>query len=111
MDPREQRRERVRSVARELGISIRKQVRARWDGMLTAERTHRGRHVWRFRSAPGENERFLHIEHRAMANGSDPADRLLKLLDAQRWMELLEEGPHTALLLSARDGLAPLPQA
>jgi hypothetical protein len=98
-------------VARELGPAIRRQVRGRWKEVRTAERNEHGRHVWRFRTEPGGDERFLHIEHRAMLRGRDPAARLLERLSSERWLERLAQGAGTALLLSRDGQLVALPRA
>lgn len=100
MDPKETSRQRATRVASELGPVIRRQARGRWARVRVAERNERGRHVWRFRTGPGAEERFLHIEHRVMAQGRNPAARLLKRLDAGGWLDRLQDEPETALLLS-----------
>jgi hypothetical protein len=102
MDSNETRKQRVTRVARELSTELRRRARGRWAGVRTAQRDERGRHVWRFRAGKG-SERFLHIEHGAMVGGADPASRLLERLEAENWLDRLQEGPETALLLS-RDG-------
>ncbi|HEV2148663.1 MAG TPA: hypothetical protein VGR37_14765 [Longimicrobiaceae bacterium] len=109
MDPKETQKQRITRVARELGPAIREQARGRWTGLRTAERNEPGRHVWRFRSGPGGSERFLHIEHRAMMRGKDPAARLLERLEAEQWLDRLHDGPETALLLSRDGQLAAFP--
>jgi hypothetical protein len=101
MDPKETRKQCVMRVAREVSAIIRQQARGRWSGVRTAERNEPGRHVWRFQSGPGERERFLHIEHRAMVRGKNPAARLLERLESERWLDRLHQGPETALLLSS----------
>ncbi|MEX2570253.1 MAG: hypothetical protein WD737_03040 [Gemmatimonadota bacterium] len=103
MDPQENRTDRVTRVAKEMGAAIRKQARTKWKQVSTAERNEQGRHVWRFRSGPDQDERFLHIEHRTMVQGRNPAARLLKQLESQQWADRLEEDPSSALLL-ARNG-------
>jgi hypothetical protein len=100
MDPKNDRRLLVARVSAELGTAIRSQVRGRWEGMRTAERNEPGRHVWRFRTSEAGDERFLHVEHRAMVKGSDPAGRLMKRLEDERWLDRLRNGPETSLLLS-----------
>jgi hypothetical protein len=103
MDSKETQRERMTRVAREIGPTIRQQARGRWQDVRMAERNEHGRHVWRFRAGPDGGERFLHVEHRAMVKGKDPAARLLERLEEERWLDRLQKGPDTALLLS-RDG-------
>lgn len=109
MDPNETPRQRATRVASELGPILRRQARARWTQVRMAERNERGDHVWRFRPGPGAEERFLHIEHRAMAQGRNPAARLLKQLNAGGWLDRLYDGAETALLLSRDGQLVPLP--
>ena len=108
MDRNETPRQRVTRVASELGPIIRRQARGRWTQVRMAERNEHGRHVWRFRPGAGAEERFLHIEHRAMVRGRDPAARLLKRLDAEGWLDRLHDGSDTALLLSRDGQLVPL---
>ena len=109
MNPSESQREQITRVAGELSPAIREQARGRWKRVRTAERNERGRHVWRFRAGPGEGERFLHIEHRAMARG-DAGASLLEQLRAGRWLDLLQD-PQTAVLLSSDGRLTALPAA
>lgn len=111
MDPKETQKQTVTRVAQELGSAIRRQVRDQWNGVRMADRNEPGRHVWRFRSGAGGGERFLHIEHRAMVGGKNPAGRLLEQLQAEQWLDRLQQGPETALLLSRNGQLAALPQA
>jgi hypothetical protein len=65
-------------------------------------------------AVPGEprsgDERFLHIEHSAMVSGKDPAARLLEQLESERWLDRLQQGPETALLLSRDGQLAAFPR-
>ena len=103
MDANETQKQRMTRVAQELGAAIRRQARGRWKQVRTAERDETGRHVWRFRSGPDGGERFLHIEHRAMIQGTDPAAQLLQKLEAEHWLDRLQQGPENSLLLS-RDG-------
>jgi len=90
-------------VAKELGRRIRRQARGKWSGVQTAERNHRGYHVWRFRSGTGADERFLHVSHDAMEQTTDPSRLLYRQLRVGRWLDRLADGPDTALCLS-RDG-------
>ena len=110
MNPKETRQQQMKRVARKLSGTIRRQARERWTEVRTAERNERGRHVWRFRSGPAQGERFLHIEHGAMVQGKNPAARLLKQLEDAGWLDRLQQGPETALLLSKNGQLAALPQ-
>ena len=108
MTSRETEKQRITRVAGELGAAIREQARGRWKRVRTAERNERGRHVWRFRAGPGEGERFLHIEHRAMVQGRGTASSLLQQLEAGRWLDLLQASD-TAVLLSDDGQLTALP--
>ena len=108
MTPKESRKQQITHVAEELSAAIREQARGRWSRVRTAERNERGRHVWRFRAGPGEGERFLHIEHQAMARGADSAAPLLEQLRTGRWLDLLQ-APETAVLLSGDGRLTALP--
>jgi hypothetical protein len=110
MDSNETRKQRVTRCAEELSTAIRRQARGRWKGVRTAQRNESGRHVWRFRSSGGGSERFLHIEHGAMASGKDPSARLLELLEAERWLDRLHTGPEKALLLSTDGQLGAYPR-
>lgn len=110
MDRKETQKQRITRVARELSTTIRQQARGRWQEVRTAERNERGRHVWRFQSGPGGGERFLHIEHRAMVRGDDPAARVMERLESEHWLDRLQKGPETALLLSGNGQLAAFPQ-
>jgi hypothetical protein len=108
MDSGETQKQQITRVAGELSTTILEQARGRWQRVRTAQRNERGRHVWRFRSGRDAGERFLHIEHRAMVQGRDPATSLLEQLRTGRWLELLQ-GPDTAVLLSAGGELTTLP--
>jgi hypothetical protein len=104
MESRETRSQRMTRVARELSTSLRREARGGWQEVRTAERNERNRHVWRFQGRGGE--RFLHIEHRSLVQGKDPAARLLEQLAAERWMDRLRDGPDAALLLTGEGRLA-----
>ena len=108
MTPNEKQKAQITRVAGELTTAIREQARGRWKRVRTAERNERGRHVWRFRAGPGEGERFLHIEHRAMVQGRDAAASLLEQLRTGQWLDLLQ-GSETAVLLSRDGRLSTLP--
>jgi len=106
--PKESQKQQITRVASELSASIKEQARGRWQRVQTAERNERGRHVWRFRAGPGEAERFLHIEHRAMVQGQNAAASLLEQLQTGRWLDLLQDS-ETAVLLSRDGRLTSLP--
>lgn len=106
MDPKETRQERVTRVCRELSSSIRRRARGRWKEVRTAERNERDRHVWRFQAGPGAGDRFLHIEHRTLAQGTDAPKRLMQQLEQEGWLDRLQAGPDKSLLLSADGQLA-----
>ena len=108
MTPREMQKQQITRVAGELSAAIREQARGRWSRVHTAERNEGGRHVWRFRAGPGEGERFLHIEHRAMVQGKNAA-ALLEQVQTGRWLDLLQQGPGTAVLLAPDGQLTALP--
>jgi hypothetical protein len=93
-------REKVARVAQELGSALRRQARRKWDAVRMAERNEGRRHVWRFRSSEDGGERFLYVTHEALTRGEDPAPGLLKQLEAGRWLDRLQNGPETSLLLS-----------
>ena len=105
MTPKETQKARITRVAEELSPAIKEQARGRWSRVRVAERNEGGRHVWRFRAGPGERERFLHIEHRAMA--SDSAS-LLEQLGSGQWLDLLQSS-EAAVLLSRDGQLTALP--
>ena len=108
MTPREMQKQQITRVAGELSPAIREQARGRWSRVQTAERNQGGQHVWRFRAGPGERERFLHIEHRAMVRRGDTAASLLEQLQTGQWLDRLQ-GAETALLLSANGKLTAIP--
>jgi hypothetical protein len=108
MTSRETEKQQITRVAGELSTAIKEQARGRWKRVRTAERNERGRHVWRFRSGPGEGERFLHIEHGAMVQGRGTASSLLEQLEAGRWLDLLQ-GSESSVLLSRDGQLTALP--
>lgn len=110
MDRKETQKERVTRVAQELGSAIRRQARGRWKTVRTADRNEPGRHVWRFMETPEGAARFLHVEHKAMTSGKDASGRLLGQLEAERWLDRLQQGPETALLLSRDGQLSPYQQ-
>jgi hypothetical protein len=107
MDRKETQQQRVTRVAQELGVAIRRQARGRWKQVRTAERNEPGRHVWRFIESPEGEARFLHVEHKAMTHGADASGRLLGQLEAEGWLDRLQQGPETALLLSKDGQLSP----
>lgn len=109
MTPREMQKQQITRVAGELSTAIKEQARGRWSRVRTAERNEPGRHVWRFRAGPGEGERFLHIEHRAMVRGADATSSLLQQLQTGQWLDRLAQGPETAVLLSGDGRLTALP--
>lgn len=108
MTPRELQKQQITRVAGELTAAIKEQARGRWSQVHTAERNEQGRHVWRFRPGPGEGERFLAIEHRAMMKEGNAAS-LLEQLQTGRWLDLLQQGPEKAVLLSANGQLTAVP--
>ncbi|HEX2202151.1 MAG TPA: hypothetical protein VHG91_02580 [Longimicrobium sp.] len=108
MTPRETLKAQVTRVAEELTPALKEQARGRWSRVRMAERNVSGRHVWRFRAGPGEGERFLHIEHQAMAGGGNAAQSLLEELRTGRWLDLLHDS-ETAVLLSRDGRLTSLP--
>jgi hypothetical protein len=93
-------REKMARVAHELGSALRRQARRNWDEVRMAERNEGPRHVWRFRSGSDGDERFLYVTHEALTKGENPAPALLKQLEAGRWLDRLQNGPETSLLLS-----------
>jgi len=103
MNPQESQKQRITRVAGELSAAIKRQARGRWRQVRTAERNEPGRHVWRFQAGPDGGERFLHIEHEAMVHGKNPAAALMEHLRSGQWLDLLQQGPGNAVLLS-RDG-------
>lgn len=109
MTPREQHKQQITRVAGELSAAIKAQAQGRWNQVRTAERNEPGRHVWRFRAGPGEGERFLAIEHRAMVRDGDAAALLLEQLQTGRWLDRLQQGPETAVLLSHDGQLTAMP--
>lgn len=110
MEPRETRKERITRVSHEMTARIRRQARGRWSEVRTAQRNAQGRHVWRFRSADGGSERFLHVDHGAMLRGGNPAARLLRQLESGGWLDRLQ-APASAVVLSSDGQLAALPAA
>ena len=108
MDPKETKQQRMQRVAQELSPQIREQARGKWKDVRTAERNEQGRHVWRFRPGPGEDERFLHIEHQALVRGENSAALVLNRLEQGHWLDRLQQGPDNALLLSRTGELGPL---
>jgi hypothetical protein len=109
MDSKNARQEQRASVSRELGRMIRRQARRRWNAVRTSRRNERGHHVWRFRADNGADERFLHVSHEAMEQAENPSRLLYDQLRAGRWLDRLQEGPETALLLSKDGQLEPWP--
>lgn len=99
-------REKLDRVAHEMGSTIRRQVRRRWDSVRTAERNEAGRHVWRFQSGADGGDRFLHVTHEAM--GLADAPQLLEQLRAAHWLSRLSRGPERALVLGKEGRLEPL---
>jgi hypothetical protein len=111
MKPQETQKQQITRVAGELSTAIKRQARARWRQVRTAQRNEGGRHVWRFQEGPGTDERFLHIEHQAMVRGKDASARLLKQLGSGQWLDLLQQGPGNSVLLTRDGELTAFPQA
>jgi hypothetical protein len=111
MKPQETQKQQITRVAGELSTAIKRQARGRWRQVRTAERNESGRHVWRFVSAPGQDERFLCIEHRSMVQDKNAAAQLLKHLGDGRWMDLLQQGPDNSVLLTREGELTAFPRA
>jgi hypothetical protein len=110
MDRHDSREQTLARVAAELGSALRTQARTKWAAVRTAERNEHGRHVWRFKLGPDQEERFLHVTHKAMVQGENPTEKLLKQLARSKWLDRLDDGPATALVLSTT-GLEPWPRA
>jgi hypothetical protein len=109
MEQNESQQEKVRRVARELSGSLRRQARRRWTTVKTSERNEGHRHVWRFTSAPDAQERFLYVSHEALAHGENAAPQLLEQLEAARWLDRLNDGEETSLVLSKGGRLVATP--
>ncbi|HEX5723933.1 MAG TPA: hypothetical protein VFX98_00630 [Longimicrobiaceae bacterium] len=107
MDRREEQRQKLERVAQEVGAVLRRQARRKWDGVRTAERNERGRHVWRFRSESDSRERFLHVTHEAMRQGNRTTAILLEQLAAGRWLDRLDAETTPSLVLSKGGQLEP----
>ncbi|HET7274250.1 MAG TPA: hypothetical protein VFI91_03685 [Longimicrobiaceae bacterium] len=110
MDSQETHRQTRSRVTRELGSMIRRQAHKKWDGVRTAERNEGKRHVWRFRSGPDSDERFLHVPHQSMAR-EGAAEVLVDQLRKARWLDRLQAGPETSFVLSPAGRLQPWPRA
>lgn len=110
MPQNETNHEKLDRVARQMGSAIRRQAHRRWETVRTAERNQGGRHVWRFQSGPEGGDRFLHVPHAAMVQGDDPAPVLLEQLKKARWLDRLNDGSVTSLLLAENGRLEPLPE-
>jgi hypothetical protein len=109
MEGREQHKQKVATVAKEIGAVLRRQARKRWETVRTADRNEGNRHVWRFQAGPGQAERFLYVTHEAMMEGDDAARTLIEQLRSGRLFERLQRGPETSLLLSSSGRLVPYP--
>jgi hypothetical protein len=107
MEGREQHKQKVATVAKEIGAVLRRQARKRWETVRTADRNQGNRHVWRFQTGPGQAERFLHVTHEAMIEGENAAPLLIEQLKSGRLFERLHRGPETSLLLSTGGSLVP----
>jgi hypothetical protein len=110
MDGKNRQQEKLSRVARELGTLIRRQAHELWDSMRVAKRNERGQHVWRFRFGTEVQDRFLRVSHQAMAQGENPSRLLFEQLQAGRWIERLNDGPETALLLTSGGQLRAWPR-
>jgi hypothetical protein len=100
MEPNESKRDKASRVARELSGALRRQARRRWNEVKTAERNEGSRHVWRFQDGAAGGERFLYVTHQALAAGDNAAPALLQQLEAGNWLDRLNEGSATSLVLS-----------
>jgi hypothetical protein len=109
MEGREQKNQKVATVAKEIGAVLRRQARKRWETVRTADRNEGNRHVWRFQAGPGQAERFLYVTHEAMVEGENAAPLLIEQLKAGRLFDRLHRGPETSLLLSSDGRLLPYP--
>ena len=109
MEGREQKNQKVATVAKEIGAVLRRQARKRWETVRTADRNEGNRHVWRFQAGPGQAERFLYVSHEAMMEGENAAPLLIEQLKHGRLFDRLHRGPETSLLLSKGGQLEPYP--
>lgn len=90
----------ISRVARELGTALRRQAKGKWTAVRTAGRSEDRRHAWRFAHADSsQGTRFLRVTHKAMMQSAAPVPMLLEQLNAGRWLDRLNEGPETSLVL------------
>lgn len=86
-------------IARELGTALKQEAAGRWGAVRTAMRGEDRRHAWRFRADTGGRDRFLRVTHKAMSQGENPVPMLIEQLKVGRWLDRLQEGPETSLVL------------
>ncbi|HET6762971.1 MAG TPA: hypothetical protein VFH27_04840 [Longimicrobiaceae bacterium] len=100
MDQNESQRDKASRVARELSGALRRRARVRWTQVQTSQRNEGRRHVWRFQDGAAGEQRFLYVTHQALAAGENTVPQLMEQLEAGRWLDRLNEGPETSLVLS-----------
>lgn len=90
--------QKISRVTQELGTALRQQAKGKWGAVRTAGRGEDRRYAWRFLQ-PGENgsHRFLRVTHKAMMQS--PVPMLLEQLQTGRWLDRLDEGSETSLVL------------
>ena len=86
-------------IAGELGAVLRQQAAGTWQRVRTGERSEGRRHAWKFRPTPDASVRYLRVTHEAM--DESPVQTLLSHLTAGRWLDRLDDGHETSLVLNA----------
>lgn len=92
-------KQKMSRVARELGAAVRREAAGKWTRLRVGERDEKGRHAWKFQPGPNAGVRFLRVTHRAMDQSDNPVPLLLEHLEAGRWLDRLNDGPETSLVL------------
>ena len=86
-------------VARELGTALKHETANKWGAVRMQVREEDRRHAWRFRSDSDGSQRFLRVTHKAMSQSDNPVPMLIEQLQAGRWLDRLQGGPETSLVL------------
>ena len=91
-------------VAKELGAALRRQAAGTWKRVKTMDRDEVGGHAWKFKPGPEADLRFLRVSNEAM---DQPVPQLLAHLKKGKWLDRLDGGDETSLVLEKDGRLRP----
>lgn len=104
MELNESRDEQRSRVAKELGAALRRQAAGKWKRVRMTDRDESRGHAWKFRPTPESELRFLRVSNEAM---EEPVAQVMAHLQKGRWLDRLNAGPETSLVLEKNGRLRP----